>query len=559
MRLEHIELERLSVSPANMRAKRPPNIEGILPSVRKRGVLVPLLVRPNGGDTFEIVAGRRRFLAAKAVAEEQGQRTTLPCGILAAGDDAAALEASLIENLIRLDPDEVTQWETFTRLVKEGRDVEDIAATFGITERLVRRVLALGNLLPRIRSLYRQEKIDAGTLRHLTLATKTQQRDWLTLYDSRDSYAPTGHSLKEWLFGGLPVATKAALFDLADYTGPIVSDLFGEDSYFADADAFWALQNQAVEARRQAFLKDGWSAVEVLEPGNHFQRWEYEKRSKAKGGKVYIAVSARGDVEFHEGWLPMREARRRDGEQSGAAPPGPEITSAMRNYLDLHRHAAVRAGLVDYPDLALRLMLAHAITSSTLWSVRPDRQRTDNEAIAASVTSSPSEALFGERRQTVLALLGFDAEQPTVVGGGSLVDTGDLFHRLVSLSSDDVLSIAAIVMGETLAVGDPIVETLGVHLAVNAADAWQADDAFFGLIRDRAVLISMVAEVAGTDVARANAGAAGKVLKAIIRDCLAGHNGRAKVERWVPAWMRFPAQSYRAQNGASQAPAAEAA
>ena len=63
MQLAHIALDRLSISPANMRAsKKPPEISDILPSVRARGVLVPLLVRANGSPgTYEIVAGRRRF------------------------------------------------------------------------------------------------------------------------------------------------------------------------------------------------------------------------------------------------------------------------------------------------------------------------------------------------------------------------------------------------------------------------------------------------------------------------------------------------------------------
>ena len=48
MQLENIELAKLSVSPANMRnGKKPPDISDILPSVRVRGVLVPLLVRPT--------------------------------------------------------------------------------------------------------------------------------------------------------------------------------------------------------------------------------------------------------------------------------------------------------------------------------------------------------------------------------------------------------------------------------------------------------------------------------------------------------------------------------
>ncbi len=79
-----------------------------------------------------------------------GERDPLPCAIMEAGDDAAALEASLIENIARLDSDEVTRWESFTRLVKEGRSPENISLTFGLTELQVKRTLVLfrpGNTL----------------------------------------------------------------------------------------------------------------------------------------------------------------------------------------------------------------------------------------------------------------------------------------------------------------------------------------------------------------------------------------------------------------------------
>lgn len=156
MDLKHIELSQLVVSPANMRGiAKKPDLTNILPSVRARGILVPLIVRPNDVDGYEIVAGKRRYHAALTVAEECGGIDPLPCAVMEAGDDAAALEASLIENIARLDPDEVSRCESFTRLVREGRSVEDIGLTFGLTGLQVKRALAIGNLLPRIRTLYR--------------------------------------------------------------------------------------------------------------------------------------------------------------------------------------------------------------------------------------------------------------------------------------------------------------------------------------------------------------------------------------------------------------------
>src|ERR1700743_2840023 len=222
MQLAHIELERLSISPLNMRhGKKAPDISDILPSIRARGVLVPLLVRPNGTpDSFEIVAGRRRFFSAKAVKEEGVDVPPLPCAIMEEGDDAAALEASLIENIARLDPDEMSQYEMFALLVKKGRTVADIAATFGLSERQVTQRLALANMLPRIREAYRSEAIDAETVQHLTLASKAQQKEWLALFETEE--APMGADLKHWLFGGQSVSTKVALFPLEEYPGEIV-------------------------------------------------------------------------------------------------------------------------------------------------------------------------------------------------------------------------------------------------------------------------------------------------------------------------------------------------
>jgi ParB family chromosome partitioning protein len=114
MKLDHIALDRLSVSPANMRSgKKPPDISGILPSIRAGHYHAAVgAAQWQRHGTFEIVAGSRRFLAAQTVANENGVAEPLPCAIMEAGDDAAALEASLIENLARLAPDEVTQWES---------------------------------------------------------------------------------------------------------------------------------------------------------------------------------------------------------------------------------------------------------------------------------------------------------------------------------------------------------------------------------------------------------------------------------------------------------------
>lgn len=554
MKLDFIPLDKLSVSTTNMRAgRKAPDIADILPSIRARGVLVPIIVRPVGnGDLFEIVAGRRRHAAAALIAEETGIAEPLPAAIIVPGDDAAALEASLLENIARLDPDEVTQWETFVRLVREGRKLEDIAATFGLPEQMVRRVLALGNLLPRIRDLYRREKIDAATVRHLTMASKQRQRDWLALFDDPDQRAPGGHQLKAWLFGGQSISTSVALFDLSTYSGQIVATLFGEEAYFAEAEQFWTAQMAAVEARKAAYLEAGWRDVTIIPASEHFHAWEFEKVAKRKGGRVYIDVRSSGEVTFHEGYLSRKDARRAERLEGDAPekPIRPEITSTMQTYIDLHRHSAVRAELLGHPMMALRLMLAHAIAGSPLWHVRPDPRSSRNADVVESAEGSLAEAAFDAARREALALLGFSPEEPNLTGG-SADDHGvaGLFLRLLGLPDDAVLGVVPILMGETLLAGSPAVEALGMTLGTDMAQWWEADAAFFDLIRDREVLTAMVGEVAGEVVATANSAEKTASLKSIIRACLGGADGRVKVEGWVPRWMRFEPGAYTGRGG----------
>jgi ParB family chromosome partitioning protein len=555
MELKHIELSQLSVSSANMRGiTKKPDLTNILPSVRARGILVPLIVRPSEAEgTYEIVAGKRRYHAALTVAEEQDGIDPLPCAVIEAGDDAAALEASLIENIARLDPDEVNRCESFTRLVREGRSVEDIGLTFGLTGLQVKRTLAIGNLLPRIRNMYRAEKIDAVTMRHLTLANKAQQREWLALVDCPEKHAPTGSQLKSWLFGGSVIATKVAMFDVADYTGEIVSDLFGEDSYFADSEAFWTTQMAEVEKQADFYRDSGWTDVIIMARGAYFDSWDYERCPKKKGGKIFVTISHRGEVAFHEGYITTKEARQRAKGAAGADTPKPvrpEVSAALGSYVDLHRHAAVRASLLSDTGVALRMMVAHAIVGSPLWRVDVEKQRAVSDAITESVEVSASEAAFDTKRREVLALLGFDPEAPTVTGGydGDHGVAG-LFARLAALSDEAVMRILPVVMGETLAVGSAEVDYLGELIGTDMRTCWQDDAVLPELIRDKQLLGAVVAEVAGADVAEANAGATTKVQRGILVDCLSGSNGRAQVNGWLPKWFAFPPSGYTARGG----------
>ena len=105
MKLDSINLSDLKPSTLNVRKAGPINGDDLVPSIRALGILQPLLVRPNC-EGFEIIAGQRRFDACQTLAAES-ELDPIPCIIMQDGDDAAAIEAFLAENIARLPMDEI--------------------------------------------------------------------------------------------------------------------------------------------------------------------------------------------------------------------------------------------------------------------------------------------------------------------------------------------------------------------------------------------------------------------------------------------------------------------
>ncbi len=471
MELTHIPLNQLTISPLNMRhSRKAPDISDILPSIRERGIQQPLLVRKNGKG-YEIVAGRRRYFSLKEIEQQDENVELVPCAIMTEGDDAAALEASLIENIARCDPDLMTRYETFARLVKQGKTAVNIATTFGVTEIMVRRSLALGNLTPAIRNAYREGEVDDDTIRQLTMASKKQQVEWFKLYTDPEGHAPRAWQLKQWLFGA-EIKTSAALFPLENYKGNIVNDLFGDDGYFDDAKKFWELQNQSIAAKRDELLEAGWDDVIICDTGQHFATWEYVKTAKKDGGRVYIAVSSDGEITLHEGLITQREHDKRLKRTANGGDAGemseirPELTKAAQNYLDLHRHAAARHALLSHQGVALRLMVAHAIGGSGLWSTRADPQQADKQEISESIGSSKAVAAFAKERAPILKLLGLAKDRRSVVRSNS-DDYGvvSLFAALLKLSDNEVMQVLTYVIWQRHCSQEPVLSRpLGVIL-----------------------------------------------------------------------------------------------
>ncbi|MHA7857789.1 MAG: ParB/RepB/Spo0J family partition protein [Henriciella sp.] len=555
--LKTIPLSELRISKLNMRhSRKKPDVSDILPSIRECGIRQTLLVRKEG-DHYGVVAGRRRFFALKEIEKETGETPHVPCAIMTEEDAASAIAASVIENVGRLPASEMEQYTAFKRLHDEARSVDEIAAFFGVTELLVRRVLALASLCEPIRKLYAEDEIDRETIRALTLATEDQQAEWLRLYECEDDRAPRGRNCKAWITGGAVITTDKALFELDGYDGQITADLFGEHGVFNDPDTFWKAQSAAVAQRVEAYIADGWKDVLCLERGAFFLSWDHQTRTKRQGGKVYVELRHDGTVTFHEGYISQAEARRLDRAANGEtntepAQIKPEMSGPLAEYILLHRHGAAQASLAAQPAIALRLMVAHAMTGSALWQVRAHECRSRKEDTRTSLESSKAASELEERRTRIASLfeaLGVNGEARRNSDAYRLCE---IFAALLAMSDAEVMEVLAFTMAQTLEAGGPVVEAV-LHVCETDISAyWKPEPAFFDLLRDKRAINAMVGDIGSKSLAERCAGDTAKVQKTIIGNRITG-NGCEPNPDWRPAWMQTPPA--RLVEGAGSPPA----
>ncbi len=127
------------------------NLDGLTASIRARGVLEPLIVTPEG----RLLAGRRRLVAAR-----RAGLTVVPVRVCEVSDERAAIEISLVENVVRADLDPLTRAKSYRGLVEQGATVEDIATLVGQGIGHVYQHLALLDLHPEV-----QKALHASQLR----------------------------------------------------------------------------------------------------------------------------------------------------------------------------------------------------------------------------------------------------------------------------------------------------------------------------------------------------------------------------------------------------------
>ncbi|HEU4854875.1 MAG TPA: ParB/RepB/Spo0J family partition protein [Nitrosospira sp.] len=139
-------------------------------SIKAQGVMQPILVRPVGGGSYEIIAGERRWRAAQLAGLGE-----VPALIREVPDEAA-LAMSLIENIQRENLNPLEEAQGIQRLIREfGMTHQAASEALGSSRSAVSNLLRLLNLAAPVQELLMQGKIDMGHARALLSLSAAKQ------------------------------------------------------------------------------------------------------------------------------------------------------------------------------------------------------------------------------------------------------------------------------------------------------------------------------------------------------------------------------------------------
>ncbi|MGB5755518.1 MAG: ParB/RepB/Spo0J family partition protein, partial [Acidimicrobiales bacterium] len=136
------------------------SLEALTESVRELGVLQPILVRPDGEERYELIAGERRWRAARLAG-----LATIPAVVRSTADQGA-LEQAIVENLHREDLTALEEAHAYQQLVDDfGLTQDEVASRVGKSRSAIANTLRLFQLPVVVQRMVAERRLGAGHAR----------------------------------------------------------------------------------------------------------------------------------------------------------------------------------------------------------------------------------------------------------------------------------------------------------------------------------------------------------------------------------------------------------
>ena len=164
-RIRQLDINKIAPNPHQARSELG-EMQDLINSIKEKGILEPILVRPKNGD-YEIIAGERRYMASKRIGLSE-----IPCIVMNV-NDMEAMEISLIENLQRLDLDVFEEADGLRYLAENyGYNHEQISRKIGKARSTITEIISISRIPEKIRRMCH----DFGIMSRSTLIEISKQK-----------------------------------------------------------------------------------------------------------------------------------------------------------------------------------------------------------------------------------------------------------------------------------------------------------------------------------------------------------------------------------------------
>lgn len=282
-----LPLSQLEASPLNVRKTGGQSIEDLAASIRAEGLIQNLTVirqlstKSKGTNRFEVTAGARRLKALQLLAKrkEIPADYLVPCKIVTLD---RAISTSLAENQMREAMHPADQFEAFKRLIDSGKSVEDTAAAFAVTPRVVRQRMKLASVHPTLLQAYREGELDLEAV--TAYASSDDPELQLQVYEQlpphhRDSEYYISELLKaQEISSDHPLVKFVGLEEYRAAGGATHEDLFSEQEgkfFLSDSALLNRLANEKLGKTASKVKKEGWGWVEIKPSFSYYDRREF--------------------------------------------------------------------------------------------------------------------------------------------------------------------------------------------------------------------------------------------------------------------------------------------
>ena len=195
-RIRMIPIEKIDPNQQQARSELG-DIKELMSSIKQKGILEPIIVRPKHGR-YEIIAGERRYIASKRLG-----LTEMPC-IEKHVEDNEAMEIALIENLQRKDLDAFEEADGLNALaVMYGYSHQDISKKIGKARSTITEVINLSKIPKDIRKLCHKNNITSRTtlIEIAKLKDKEQMEQLIRIIQERDLKREDTRDLSKRMMG----------------------------------------------------------------------------------------------------------------------------------------------------------------------------------------------------------------------------------------------------------------------------------------------------------------------------------------------------------------------